>query len=176
MSLFGKNTRGLVEKFAYVLVDQSKKNINKKAPYAKKGKINSTGSLKKSIKYEMTSTGVNIKMNDYGVLRDAGQLGRKRKILKGWNKSIFTPRGSGFQAKYPKISALKPWVSRKIRYEPRTKQGLDQTTFLVARKIYNDGIQPGLFMSTPFNKLWPKFEKDLNGTISDDMDELIKVD
>ena len=175
MALFGKTVEAVTEKFAYLLVDQAKKNINKKAPYAKKGKINTTGKLKNSIKYKMEPEGVSIFMEDYGILRDAGQLGRKKKILKGWNKSIFVPRGQGFTSKQPPIAPIKKWIQRKgLKYDPKTPQGLSQTAFLISRKIFNEGIQPGLFMSTPFNKLYPKYLDDLDKALGDDVDILIE--
>lgn len=150
-------------KFSKSVVTKSKKNIVDR-------KINSGGDLRRSISFKLVKKGVEFYMEDYGVLRDAGQLGKKRKILKGWNKTVFVPRGKGFTTKFPKIDAIKKW----IRTKPiRGNHSLNSMAYLIGRKIYNEGIQPGLFFSDAYNEYYPQLEKDILTALDKDIDALI---
>ena len=121
-------------------------------------------------------------MEGYGVLRDAGQLGHKKKILKGGNKSIFTPRGQGFTNKFPKVDAINKWIKEKpIRlrdlktnqFVQSTPKRLKSLSFLIGRKIFNEGIQPGLFFSDAWNKEFPTLPDNILKAMSNDIDEMI---
>lgn len=154
-----------LNKFGKVVVTKAKKNIVDR-------KINSGGQLRKSISHKVNKQGdLEFYMEDYGVLRDAGQLGKKRKILKGWNKSVFIPRGQGFKNKFPKVDAIKKWVRTKpVRFG---NMSLNSMAFLIGRKIFNEGIQPGLFFSDPFEEEYKRFEKDVLTALDKDINELI---
>ena len=111
-------------------------------------------------------------MEDYGVLRDSGQLGKKRKILKRWNDSIFI-RGKGFTNKMPPVDKIAKWIKDKpLKYTPKT---LNSQAFLISRKIQMEGIQPGLFFSDAFNKYYPEFEKKLAPEAGDYLEDKIEI-
>jgi len=135
-------------------------------------RINSSGRLRKSIKVlvkhkEQKGYTLTVEMEDYGDLRDAGQLGSKRKILKGWNKSIFIPRGKGFTNLAPPVNSIKRW----IRTKPiRSTKSLNSLAYLISRKIKAEGIQPGLFFSNAFNEEYPKLEKEILKGLDADID------
>jgi len=158
----------ILNQFGNSLVKTSKRLLQTK-------KINSTNRLSKSIKHTEKDDEVSIWMNDYGILRDAGQLGKKRKILKGWNKSIFVPRGKGFTNKYPPVDKIRQWIQDKpVGYKPRTAKGLNSTAFLISRKIYLQGIQPGLFMSEAFIKEYKSLPDDAVNAYANDLENNLK--
>jgi hypothetical protein len=161
-------TIDILNKFAKDVQVKAKKNVH---DY----KINSGGKLRKSIVVRVKEEknkdySVTVEMEDYGDLRDAGQLGSKRKILKGWNKSIFLPRGKGFKALAPPPDAIKKW----IRTKPiRSTTSLNSLAYLISRKIKTEGIQPGLFFSDAFNEYYPKLEKVILDGLDKDIDNAL---
>ena len=165
------DTLKTLQSFAKKVQNKAKKNVH---DY----KINSSGKLRKSIKVDVKDLkekgySVSVTMEDYGDLRDAGQLGSKRRILKGWNKSIFIPRGKGFTNLAPPPSAIKKWIRTK---PVRGTGSLNTMAYLISRKIKTYGIQPGLFFSDAFNEYYPKLEKNILEGLSEDIDnELDKI-
>lgn len=162
-----KEVKNILNKFGKTVTRKAKKNIVDK-------KINSGGELRRSITHRVEekkgSINVVFEMEDYGVLRDAGQLGSKRKILKGWNKSLFIPRGKGFTSLAPPPDAIKRW----IRTKPiRSDLSLNTLSYLISRKIKTEGIQPGLFFSDAFNEFYEQMEGDVLKALDRDIDELI---
>jgi hypothetical protein len=154
------NVDKILDQFGKQVTKLAKKNVHDR-------KIGSSGDLRRSIKYEVDDEVLSISMEDYGVLRDAGQLGSKRKILKGWNKSIFLPRGKGFTSKPPKIGPLIKWV--------RTKSGLPKgmNPWAVREKIWREGIVPGLFLSDAWNKEFKDLPDEILEGFSLDLDEML---
>ena len=174
------NLNEILEVFTERVVRLSKINIGKsKNPNGGK-KIDSSGALRKSIKGDVTSDKVTISMLDYGVLRDAGQLGKKRKILKGWNKSIFTPRGKGFTSKRPPIQAIEKWIKDKpVRARSKgtgkfKKMDKTQLAGAISYSIWQNGIQPGLFMSDVFNDEFKKLPDEVIEAYWEDVEEQLK--
>ena len=155
------------------LFEQFGRDVTKEAKrLLKTRKITSTGKLEKSLKYEAEETSVEISMEDYGVLRDSGQLGKKRKILKRWNDSIFIS-GKGFTNKRPPVDKIGKWIKDKpLKYTPKT---LNSQAFLISRKIQMEGIQPGLFFSDAFNKYYPEFEKKLAPEAGNYLEDKIQI-
>ena len=159
------NTHKALDKFAKVVTTKAKKYIHDR-------KISSGGQLRRSIDYKVdkNKAEVSFLMEKYGVLRDSGQLGSKRKILKGWNKSIFIPRGKGFTSKAPPSDVIKKWIRTK---PVRWNIPLNSMAFLIARKIRTEGIQPGLFFSDAFNEEIKKAETQIVEAFGLDIDNII---
>ena len=133
-------------------------------------KHNAGGKLSKSIKHALTKIGMNFSMEDYGVLRDRGVQGSKERILKGWNKSIFLPRGAGYakDRKGPPPASIRTWIGQKnITYTP----GLE---YKIARSIKRKGITPSLFFSDAFNKFFKKLPAKLELAVAQDIAAGIK--
>ena len=162
-----KNLSKVLGKFGKDVTKDAKKNLSRNGS-------NSTGKLNNSIEYKLKEDAkgfeLSIWMEHYGMLLDAGQLGKKKKILKGWNKSIFIPRGKGFTTKYPNIGAIRNWIRQK---PISSNLSLNSLSFLIARKIFNEGIQPRLFMSDAYNKHEKTLENELLGGIDKDIDDQI---
>jgi hypothetical protein len=157
------NVQKILDQFGKQVTKLAKKNVHDR-------KIGSSGDLRKSIKYEVDDEVLSISMEDYGVLRDAGQLGSKRKILKGWNKSIFLPRGKGFTTKAPPTKAIQKWIRTKpIRSDIKLKS----LAFLISRKIKREGIVPGLFLSDAWNKEFKDLPDEILEGFSLDIDDML---
>ena len=159
------NTHKALTKFGKAVTTKAKK-------YVYDRKINSSGDLRKSIAYKVDKDGgqLDFYMEAYGILRDAGQLGSKRKILKGWNKSIFLPRGKGFTNKFPPPDAIKKWIRTK---PVRWNIPLNTMAFLIARKIRTEGITPGLFFSDAYNEEIKKGEVYIMDAFALDIDNIL---
>ena len=187
----------ILDKFGARVSKQAKINVgSSKNPNGGK-KIDSTGALRKSIGYDLkdTETGFSLtfKMEDYGELRDSGQLGSKKKILKGFNKSLFK-RGKGFTNKPPKVSALNKWIKDKpikardkngafisrfftiSRGKRKGEQGdrLDTVSYLIGQKIKKEGIQPGLFFSAAWDKEFKDMPDDIAQGFADSIEGLLE--
>ena len=150
--------------------------------YKKGRRIDTTGKLRASIKYKQTKTGVDFFMEDYGKHVDAGVVGKKRRILKNWNKSVFN-RGKGYNAKMPPVDKIKKWINDKPirprdlvtgRFVQKTDKKLNQMAFLMSRKIYLYGKQPTLFFSTPFTEEFAKLPDDVLNAFSDEIDKTLE--
>ena len=159
------NTHKALDKFGKKVTTKAKKYIHDR-------RINSGGDLRRSIdhKVDKNSAVLSFWMEKYGVLRDAGQLGSKRKILKGWNKSIFVPRGKGFTSKAPPTDVIKKWIRTK---PVRWNISLNSMAFLIQRKIRTEGIQPGLFFSDAYNEEIKKAEVEIVEAFELDMDNIL---
>ena len=148
-------------------------------------RIDTTGKLRKSIKYVIKIKGdeveVGFLMQDYGLYVDAGVVGKKKKILGKWNKSVFN-RGSGYSSKFPDVGAIKKWINDKpIRmrnstgqFVGKTQKRIDTTAYLIGRKIYNEGLQPKLFFSDPFNKEYKSLPDDAVNAYANDLENNLK--
>ena len=144
-------------------------------------RIDTTGKLRNSIKYTSDDDDVTFFMEKYGLHVDAGVVGKKKRILKNWNKSVFE-RGRGYSSKPPPIDTIKKWITQKpIRprnlttgqFSKKTPQIINQMAFLISQKIFNYGIQPKLFFSEPFNLKYKTLPNDIIHAFGDDFDELI---
>lgn len=182
-----ESVNNILDKFGSQVTKLAKINVgSSKNPNGGK-KIDSTGALRKSIDYEIKETDkgfeIIFKMEDYGVLRDSGQLGKKRQILKGGNKSIFIPRGKGFTNKFPKVNAIDRWIKDKpiklrdlktgsfIEATPSRKKSL---SFLIGRKINEKGIQPGLFFSDAWDREFPELADEIAEGFSLEIETLLE--
>jgi hypothetical protein len=160
--LKGSETYLLTEELGKDIVKESRRLLSAR-------NINTTGTLSRSIGYNIEQDGISFEMESYGVLRDSGQLGKKRKILKRWSDSIFI-RGKGFTNKRPPVEPLNKWIQAKgISNAP----GL---AFMISRKIYFEGIQPGLFFSDAYNKFAPVYFQKVDNAVSKDLDKIIDND
>ena len=174
------NLDKVLENFGDRVVKLSQINLGKSV---KGRRIDATGKLRKSIKYKLDKGGneLDFYFEDYGVQVDAGVLGKRKRILKNWNKSIFK-RGSGYSAKKPPFAKIRKWIDDKpIR--PRnlnsgrfisTKGDVkDKMAHAIRMSIFLKGKQPTLFFSEPFNKEFKNLPDDLAIGFGKDIDNLI---
>lgn len=161
-----KKTRDALRDFAKYVIKQSRSNLSKK-------KNNATGSLYKSLDYQIQDTDTGIKvvfdMNDYGTFLDKGVSGVKQKYN--------TP--FSYTTKKPPMQSLLNWVKvRKIRFRDDkgrfTKGSYKSIAFVIQRSIFEKGIKPSLFFTRPFNLGVSKYESDILNAFLDDIEEKIK--
>ena len=132
----------------------------------------SSGRLYKSIrgsKIRATNRSLqfNIEMEDYGTFIDKGVSGVKRKF-----NTPYT-----YRDKMPPPSSLDNWIVRK-GIAPRDEKGKfikrKSLQFLIARGIYNNGIKPSLFFTTPFKKYAKSLPDILEKAFALDTEELLE--
>ena len=187
----------ILDKFGASVTKQAKINVGSSKNLNGGKRIDSTGTLRKSLKYKVKETEkgfiLTFEMEDYGELRDSGQLGKNRKILKGWNKSIFK-RGKGFTNLAPKVKAIDKWIKDKpikardkngsfiprfftiSRGPNKGKQGdrLKTVSYLIGQKIQKEGIQPGLFFSSAWDKQFTDLPEDVAEGFAEQIDKLME--
>ena len=176
----------ILDKFGASVTKQAKINVGSSKNLNGGKRIDSTGTLRKSLKYKVKETEkgfiLTFEMEDYGELRDSGQLGKNRKILKGWNKSIFK-RGKGFTNLAPPVKAIDKWIKDKpIRLRDlRTGSFIEATasrkkslSFLIGRKIKEEGIVPGLFFSSAWDKQFTDLPEDVAEGFAEQIDKLME--
>ena len=109
--MLDKNLDKVLQTFGKRVVKLAKIRIGRTT---KGRRINATGKLKDSINFKVNKTknDVDFYFEDYGINVDAGVVGKKKRILKNWDKSIFK-RGSGYSTKYPPVSKIRRWIDQK---------------------------------------------------------------
>ena len=154
----------ILEEFKRFIIEESKKNL--KTPNSKGYIKDTTGKLSNSIKGETkvmpNSIRLTFDMLPYGWFQDKGVSGK--------NVKFDTP--FSYKDKMPPPSALDKWVVRK-GIHPRDSKGkftgrsIDTVgfqksiTFLIARKIFFNGIKPSLFFTKPFKKYFSTLGKEV---------------
>ena len=162
-----RNLKPILEQFGEYVVSQSRLNLTK-GGYKNKGQ-NASGSLSKSLAFEVMPNGKNwvveFIMQYYGQFIDKGVSGTK--VRRNTPYSFRSKGGKQGLKGMPPPSAFDQWRIRK-GIAPRDDKGRflprKAANFAIARSIFEKGIKPSLFFTTPFNKAF----EDLNQTILDD--------
>jgi hypothetical protein len=162
-----RNLKPILEQFGEYVVSQSRLNLTK-GGYKNKGQ-NASGSLSKSLAFEVMPNGKNwvveFIMQYYGQFVDKGVSGTK--VRRNTPYSFRSKGGKQGLKGMPPPSAFDQWRIRK-GIAPRDDKGRflprKAANFAIARSIFEKGIKPSLFFTTPFNKAF----EDLNQTILDD--------
>ena len=130
-----------------------------------------SGRLYKSIqgspvKVTENSLEFNIGMEDYGTFQDKG--------VSGINKRYNTPYT--YRDKMPPMSSLDNWIVRR-GIAPRDDKGRfiprKSLQFLIARSIYQNGIKPSLFFTTPLRRYYKDLPLVLQEAFALDVDNFI---
>jgi hypothetical protein len=162
-----RNLKPILEQFGEYVVSQSRLNLTK-GGYKNKGQ-NASGSLSKSLAFEVMPNGKNwvveFIMQYYGQFIDKGVSGTK--VRRNTPYRFRSKGGKQGLKGMPPPSAFDQWRIRK-GIAPRDDKGRflprKAANFAIARSIFEKGIKPSLFFTTPFNKAF----EDLNQTILDD--------
>ncbi len=162
-----RNLKPILEQFGEYVVSQSRLNLTK-GGYKNKGQ-NASGSLSKSLAFEVMPNGKNwvveFIMQYYGQFVDKGVSGTK--VRRNTPYRFRSKGGKQGLKGMPPPSAFDQWRIRK-GIAPRDDKGRflprKAANFAIARSIFEKGIKPSLFFTTPFNKAF----EDLNQTILDD--------
>ena len=158
------NVHEELNKFAKYVIQQSRTNLTK-------GKKNSSkelyNSLKSEIKVSKNSFQLSFFMEDYGIFQDKGVSGVKKKYD--------TPYS--YKTKMPPPSKLDKWIVRKgIAKRDANGRFISRKSllFLIARGIFNNGINPSLFFTKPFRKAFDNIDKELVQAFRLDAEKLLK--
>jgi hypothetical protein len=172
------NVKNALDSFAFDVVDDAKRELQRK-------KKNASKTLSDSLDYDLNvsknSFALTFTMEDYGEFIDAGVKGAggtkadgsKWKRKRTSNISLFK-KGKGFTNKMPPSKAFDKWTVRK-GISPRkngkftTRKGLN---FAIAKSVFHTGIEGTNFFSKPFNKRFKELPDDLVEAFALDVDKL----
>lgn len=175
MSVNKEHTEKALQKFLEYTINQAKKNLSKKS---------NTGALANSLDYDFkvskNSFQASIKGLDYATFVDLGVKG-KTSARKGNAKSPYkfgtgTGQGGGL------TKGINTWVKQKgIQFRQREGKGVKgqflsyrETSFLIVRSIWNKGIRPSFFLTTPFEKEFKRLPDDIIEAFGLDVETFLK--
>jgi hypothetical protein len=171
-----ENVQAILDEFKANVISEARNNL--KSGLNRKYSIDASGKLSKSLKANVkeskNSIELTFSMEDYGIFQDVGVKGTKKgRSLRGFSyKSKGGKRGLKGM---PPPSAFDKWSIRK-GIAPRDKKGRfinrRSLNFLIARKVFHEGIQPSLFFTRPFNKYFKQLPQELAEKYGLDMIEL----
>ena len=146
------------------------KNVVRRAK-SNASKFSNTGDLKHSIDYELkvhkNSFSLSFYMVDYGIYKDEGVDGTKKKY-----NSRFS-----YRQKQPPHKEIEKWIRAK-GMKGRDKKGRfirnESLAFLIARSIKRDGIKPTHFFSDAFERAFLKLPDDIVEAYGLDVDEFLE--
>ncbi len=149
--------------FAKYVIQQSRSNLTK-------GKKNVSKDLYNSLKSEINPTQKGLllffEMLEYGVYQDQGVSGTKKKYDTPFK----------YTNKRPNIGALDKWSVRKsaLNKKVRDKKGRfiprKSLIYLIANKIFFQGIRPSLFFTKPFEKRFNTFINEFEVGVTEDFE------
>ena len=151
-----------LKKFGKSVVKDAKRNASK---------FSDTGDLKHSIEFELethkNSFSLSFYMVDYGIYKDEGVDGTKKK----WNSRF------SYKRKGPPTRALNDWIRRKA-IRGRGKDGRfitnESLAWLISRKIKRDGLKPTKFFSNAFEKNFIRLSDDIIEAFGLDVDTFLE--
>jgi hypothetical protein len=177
-------TRDALNKFAKYVIQQSKNNLSK-------SKKNFSKQLYNSLDYDLNvsknSFSLSILMEDYGLFQDKGVKGKdpskvsKNAKIKGQQapNSPYKFGSGNYSGQWSSfVGKLEVWAKRKnirLRDEKgRFKRGNYKTIAqVIAGNIYNRGIKPSMFFTTPFQKAFKDLPEELILSFGLDLERFI---
>lgn len=134
-----------LEKFRDIVIKRAKNNLRQKSA---SGKL--MDSLNAEVKVMPNSIRLFFEMEEYGFYQDQGVKG----VSSGRSLSNFR-FGSGSGKSGGLTEGIKKWVKyRNIQFRDKKGRFLssDATAMLITRSIWQKGIKPSMFFTTPFNQ------------------------
>jgi hypothetical protein len=179
-----KETRDALNNFAKYVIQQSRSNLSK-------SKKNFSKQLYNSLDYDLNvsknSFSLSILMEDYGLFQDKGVKGKdpskvsKNAKIKGQQapNSPYKFGSGNYSGQWSSfVGKLEVWAKRKnirLRDEKgRFKRGNYKTIAqVIAGNIYNRGIKPSMFFTTPFQKAFKDLPEELILSFGLDLERFI---
>ncbi len=125
------------------------------------------GPLKTSLRTDTSNGSIKVIMLKYGIFQDRGVSGTNSSDFKGKKKTVHKSL-DGYQFKSKAIGGIKlidKWMYRK-GIQGRDEKGRfikrASTNFMIRRSIAQHGIQPSLFLTTPYLQLKNEIQKEFN--------------
>ena len=177
-------TRDALNNFAKYVIQQSRSNLSK-------SKKNFSKQLYNSLDYDLNvsknSFSLSILMEDYGLFQDKGVKGKdpskvsKNAKIKGQQapNSPYKFGSGNYSGQWSSfVGKLEVWAKRKnirLRDEKgRFKRGNYKTIAqVIAGNIYNRGIKPSMFFTTPFQKAFKDLPEELILSFGLDLERFI---
>ena len=161
-----------LERFRDFVINEAKKNLNSLKKNDSKGLYQS---LKGNVKAMPNSFYMDFEMNDYGKFQDKGVKGKdpskvsKNARIKGQqapNSPYKFGSGSAAGQWGMFVSNIQKWAQkRNIRLRDDKgkykKGGYSTIAQIIAGNIYNRGIKPSLFFTTPFEAAFKRLPDEL---------------
>jgi len=142
--LDSKEVQEAIDKFRKYVIQQSRSNLTKQKKNVNKSLYNS---IKGVSKVNPNSITLYFEMLDYGIFQDKGVSGKFKKYNTDFS----------YKSKMPPSKVFDKWIVRK-GIAPRNEKGQFMSrkslSYLIARKIFREGIKPSLFFTKPFEKAY----------------------
>lgn len=149
--LDSKEVQEAIDKFRKYVIQQSRSNLTKQRKNVNKSLYNS---IKGVSKVNKNSISLYFEMLDYGIFQDKGVSGKFKKYNTDFS----------YKSKMPPSKAFDKWIVRK-GIAPRNEKGQfisrKSLSFLIARKIFREGIKPSLFFTKPFEKAYDRLPDEI---------------
>jgi hypothetical protein len=155
-----KEVDAALQKFGKYVIQQSRSILTRTDSNASKRLYNS---LKYEAKANQQSIELSFEMEDYGKFQDLG--------VRGASSSAKAPNspyrfGSGTGRPGGLTEGVFSWITNYRRFQFRDKQtgrflSYEQTAFLVARSIYQKGIEPKRFFTQPFERAFVRLPEEV---------------
>lgn len=172
-----KETNSLLEKYKKYVVQQAKSNLSKAKSNVSKTLYNS---IKGEIVRENNFAIVGFEMEFYGQFIDEGVKGAFPNMVKNGKQKAPNSRFF-FKNKRPPADVIGEWAKRKnIRLRDESgkfKRGSYKTIgFILAERIYAQGIRPTLFFTKPFEEGFKKYIEDqLEDKFAMDVERIVDI-
>jgi hypothetical protein len=170
-------TYKLLEKYKNYVIQQARANLSK-------GRNNMSKTLYNSIKGEVVTENnyaiVGFKMEYYGQFLDEGVKGAFPSLVKNGRQKAPNSRFM-FTNKRPPAGVIGEWAKKRgIRLrndKGKFKRGNYKTLgFILAKRIYAQGIKPTLFFTKPYEAGFKKYIQDQMPTqVAIDVDRMVDI-
>ena len=149
--LDSKEVQEAIDKFRKYVIQQSRSNLTKQRKNVNKSLYNSINGVSKVNK---NSISLYFEMLDYGIFQDKGVSGKVKKYNTDFS----------YKSKMPPSKVFDKWIVRK-GIAPRNEKGQFMSrkslSYLIARKIFREGIKPSLFFTKPFEKAYERLPDEI---------------
>jgi hypothetical protein len=149
--LDSKEVQEAIDKFRKYVIQQSRSNLSKQKKNVNKSLYNS---IKGVSKVNPNSITLYFEMLDYGIFQDKGVSGKVKKYNTDFS----------YKSKMPPSKVFDKWIVRK-GIAPRNEKGQFMSrkslSYLIARKIFREGIKPSLFFTKPFEKAFDRLPDEI---------------
>jgi len=149
--LDSKEVQEAIDKFRKYVIQQSRSNLTKQRKNVNKSLYNS---IKGVSKVNPNSITLYFEMLDYGIFQDKGVSGKFKKYNTDFS----------YKSKMPPSKVFDKWIVRK-GIAPRNEKGQFMSrkslSYLIARKIFREGIKPSLFFTKPFEKAYDRLPDEI---------------
>ena len=169
------STKEVLEAYKKYVIQQARSNLSKGNKNVSKQLYNN---IKGEILFENNYFLLGFEMPDYGFYQDEGVKGANPSLVKNGKQKAPNSRFS-FKTKRPPSKVFELWAKQKnirLRDEKgKYKKGNYKTIgFILAKRVFAQGIKPSLFFTKPFEAGYKKYiDTDLIKAFGDDIETLI---